>query len=117
MLLPDGLRYQQYSTVIPEISRNQAVFPHLFASQEDCDVFVPQDALRTAERRAAKAEADLQAEKAWVSNALRNYSHPAAPEVFGVPTQRAAIAHMNHHESTWRCSGQVKKLHHIMRKR
>jgi len=58
----------------------------LFASQEDCDVFVPQDALRTAERRAAKAEADLQAEKAWVSNALRNYSHPAAPEVFGVPT-------------------------------
>lgn len=38
-----------------------------------------QDALRTAERRAAKAEADLQAEKAWVSNALRNYSEEAAP--------------------------------------
>lgn len=106
MLLPDGLWYQQYSTVIPEISRNQAVFPHLFAShQEDRHVFVPQDALRTAERRAAKAEADLQAEKAWVSNALRNYSHPAAPEVFGVPTPHTPHSKSYHISSVIDCAG------------
>ena len=35
------------------------------------------DALRTAERRAAKAEADLEAEKAWVANALSNHSYSA----------------------------------------
>ena len=32
-----------------------------------------QDALRNAERRAAKAEADLKAEKAWVANTLGNH--------------------------------------------